>query len=59
VAEIAGAKHLVLIHLAPVDTPFSLWDKSQQGNSGCSSLGLNFMSFGVGSLKGSRKPREL
>ncbi|PQZ85211.1 hydrolase [Arthrobacter sp. MYb222] len=55
VAEVAGAKHLVLTHLVPGDTPVSRWRKASRGYSGRLTVGADLMSLGAGSPGGSRE----
>ncbi|MEV0688109.1 MBL fold metallo-hydrolase [Nocardia sp. NPDC050378] len=48
VAEPAGAKNLVLTHLAPANNPESRWQAAQQGYSGRLIVGQDLMQLGVG-----------
>ena len=48
VAEPAGAKNLVLTHLAPGNNPDSRWEEAQKGYSGKLIVGKDLMQFGLG-----------
>jgi ribonuclease BN (tRNA processing enzyme) len=48
VAEVAGAKNLVLNHLVPGDNPDSRWREARKGYSGRLVVGEDLMQIGVG-----------
>lgn len=51
VAEVAGAKQLVLSHMVPADNPLSRWREAQKGYSGKLVVGEDLMQFGVGAQR--------
>jgi ribonuclease BN (tRNA processing enzyme) len=51
VAERAGARTLVLNHLAPANSPVSRWEQAQDGFSGRLVVGADLEQIGVGAAR--------